>query len=51
MSPRLRPGGELRPLLDQRLAFLVAWMRLARDDELNGTLLVVEQAQQARRIA
>jgi hypothetical protein len=48
VRPRLRLGGELRPLLDQVLALLVAWMRLARNDQLNGTLLISEQA---RRIA
>jgi len=36
VSPRLRPGGELRPLLDQVLALLIAWMSLARYDQLTG---------------
>ena len=44
MRPRLRPGSELRPLLDQVLARFVAWMRLAGNDQLNGTLWVSEQA-------
>ena len=50
VRPRVGPGRELRPLLDQRLALLVARMRLAGDDELNGSLGIGEQAQQARRI-
>jgi hypothetical protein len=38
-------------LLDQVLALFVAWMRFARNDQLNGTLLVIEQAQQASLVS
>ncbi len=50
MPTGVRLGDELHPLLDQSLALFVTRVRFARDNELDGSLDVGEQAQQPRRI-